>query len=405
LPSVNNKLLCAVAVSALALAGLASPTAAQAPSRDAVWKHVQEICNATSNVKTIDKIEPQAEEIATAAEKEHRLWGGHKVDHTGRIYKFGLVESENEMDPGESSNVPYQKIGWWNVWRYLTVLAEANRIYLGFLGVTSIEGAIDARDPDNTGQRRSNRFSSLFGAIDQIEDAQQREAAKESVIRSAVADRPWSAVFISYLVHTAIGETAAKTAQQFAYSAVHIDYIYQAFQASIAEEQGQPSSAIYRACPAHETTPRRGDLVCFHRQKSCEGLPARAIQNLVAFSDRPNEACKRISMSHCEVVTHVDKNTKKVYTIGGNVFNSVTERRMNLAAGGLKFSAKQGDKDCNTAQSGGDDKNGVKNGAKNSAKNSVKNGAKGHCSMNNQGWFVILQMRPPSSKVSSAVGE
>src|SRR5215510_4539379 len=66
LPSVNNKLLGAVAVSALALAGLASPTAAQAPSRDAFWKHVQEICNATSNVKTIEKIEPHAEEIAAA---------------------------------------------------------------------------------------------------------------------------------------------------------------------------------------------------------------------------------------------------------------------------------------------------------------------------------------------------
>ena len=392
MPSVNNKLLGAVAVSALALAGLASPTAAQAPSRDAFWKHVQEICNATSNVKTIEKIEPHAEEIAAAAEKEHRLWGGHKVDHTGRIYKFGLVESENEMDPGESSNVPYQKIGWWNVWRYLTVLAEANRIYLGFLGVTSIEGAIEARDPDNTGQRRSNRFSSLYGAIDQIEDAQQREAAKESVIRAAIADRPWSAVFISYLVHTAIGGTAAKTAQQFAYSAVHIDYIHQAFQASIAEEQGQPSSAIYRACPAHETTPRRGDLICYYRQKSCEGLPARAIQNLVAFGDRPNETCKPISMSHCEVVTHVDKNTKKVYTIGGNVANSVTERRMNLAANGLKFSSKQGEKDCNTAQSGAGDTNGV------------KNGVKGHCSMNNKDWFVILQMRPPGAKVISDVG-
>ena len=385
-----------VAASCLALAAAASSAASEPSSRDAFWKHVQDLCNATSNVKTIDKIEPHAEEIAAAAEKEHRLWGGHKVDHTGRIYKFGLVESENEMDPGESSTVPYQKIGWWNVWRYLSVLAEANRIHLGFLGVTSIEGAIEAREPDNTGQRRSNRFSSLFGAIDQIEDAQQREAAKESVIRSAIADRPWSAVFISYLVHAAVGETAAKSAQQFAYSAVHIDYIYQAFQASIAEEQGQPSAAIYRACPAHETTPRRGDLICYYRQKSCEGLPARAIQNLVAFGDRPNETCKPIFMSHCEVVTHVDKNTKKVYTIGGNVANSVTERRMNLAASGLKFSSKQGEKDCNTAQSGAGDANGAKNGA---------NSVKGRCSMNNKDWFVILQMRPPSPKATSAVGE
>jgi hypothetical protein len=190
-------------------------------------------------------------------------------------------------------------------------------------------------------------------------------------------------------VHTAIGETAAKTAQQFAYSAIHIDYIHQAFEASKAEEQGQASSAIYRACPAHETMPRRGDLICFHREKPCEGLPARAIQNLIAFGDRPTETCKPISMSHCEVVTHVDKNTKKVYTIGGNVFNSVTERRMNLTASGLKFSSKQGEKDCNTAQSGAGDANATKE----------------HCSFNNKDWFVILQMRPSSAKVISAVGE
>ena len=177
---------------------------------------MQDLCNATANVKTIDKIEPHAEQIAATAEKEHRLWGGHKVDHTGRIYKFGLVESENEMDPGESSNVPYQKIGWWNVWRYLSVLAESHRIGLGFLRVTSIEGAIDAREPDDTGQRRSNPFSSLFGAIDQIDNAQQREAAKESVIRAVIADRPWSAVFISYVVHSAIGGTAGFAAHELA---------------------------------------------------------------------------------------------------------------------------------------------------------------------------------------------
>jgi hypothetical protein len=377
-----------LAASCLALAAAACSAGGEPSQHDAFWKRVQDLCDAASNVQTIDKIEPHAEQIAAAAEKEHRLWGGHKVDHTGRIYKFGLVETENEMNPGESSNVPYQKIGWWNVWRYLSVLAEAHRIGLGFLRVTSIEGAVDARNPDETGQRRSNSFGSLFAAIDQIEDAQQREAARQSVIRAVVADRPWSAVFISYVVHAAIGETAAKTPQQFAYSATHIDYIYQAFQASIAEEQGQPSSAVYRACPAHETMPRRGDLICSHREKSCEGLPARAIQNLVAFNERPNETCKSISMTHCDVVTHVDKDSKKVYTIGGNVFNSVTERRMNLAASGLKFSSNQGEKDCNSAQSGAGDAN-----------------AKGHCSLNSKDWFVILQMRPSNARLISNLGE
>ncbi len=378
-----------IAVSCLALAGASSSAAGQTSSHDAFWKRVQDLCNATSNIKTIDKIEPHAERIAAAAETEHRLWDGHQVDHNGRLYKFGLTEAENEQDPGESSTVPLQKVGWWNVWRYLSVLSEAGRINLDFLRVTSMEGAIDARDPDDSAQRRSNPFSSLFGAMDQIGNVQLREAAKESVIRGAVSDRPWSAVFISYVVHTAIGATVAKTSQEFAYSPRHIDYIQQAFLASRAEEQGSPTSAIYRACPAHETTPRRGDLICYHRHKSCQDLPTRSIQNLVAFGDRPNEACKSISVSHCDVVTHIDKNAKKVYTVGGNVLQSVTERRMNLAANGLKFSLNQGEKDCSAAQSGA--------GQTNAA-------AKEHCSLNNKDWFVVLQVRPSDPKRISTFG-
>jgi hypothetical protein len=369
-----------VAMSCLALAGAASAAASPASSHDAFWKHVQDLCNATSNVKTVDKIEPAAEKIAATAEHEHRLWGGHEVDQTGRLYKFGLTETENEEDPGQSSTVPLHKIGWWNVWRYLSVLSEAHRINLSFLRVISIDGATEAREPDSSGERHSNPLRSLFGAIDQIENVELRRAAKESVIRSAISDRPWSAVFISYVVHTAIGATAAKTSAQFAYSPSHVDYIRQAFQASIAEEQGSSTSAIYRACSAYETTPRRGDLICYHRQKSCEGLPARSIQNLLGFGDRPNEACKSIKVSHCDVVTHVDKDAKKVYTVGGNVFQSVTQRRMNLTANGLKFSMNQGDKDCGTARAGDTDA-----------------AAKGRCSLNHKDWFVILQMRPSSA--------
>jgi hypothetical protein len=382
-----------ILASCLAVAATASSAAGQASSRqasshDTFWKHVQDICNATSNIKTIDRIEPHAEQIAAAAENEHQLWGGHKIDHTGRLYKFGLVETENELDPGPSNTVPLQKIGWWNVWRYLSVLSETGRIHLDFLRVTSIEGAIDARNPDGTGERRSNYFGSLFAAIDQIDDAQRREAAKESVIRGAIADRPWSAVFISYLVHTAVGASVAKTPQQFAYSAVHIDYIHQAFQASVAEEHGSPAVAIYRACPAHETMPRRGDLICYHRQKSCKDLPARAIQNLVGFGDRPNDQCKSIAVSHCEVVTRVDKDAKKVYTVGGNVLQSVTERRMNLTAGGLKLSSSQGDRDCGAAQS--------RPGGNNAA-------PRERCSLNDRDWFVILQARPAGA--FAAAGE
>jgi hypothetical protein len=92
-------------------------------------------------------------------------------------------------------------------------------------------------------------------------------------------------------------------------------------------------------------------------------------------------------VSHCDVVTHVDKSAKKVYTVGGNVLQSVTERRMNLTARGLKFSSSQGDKDCSAAQSRAGD------------------AASKGCSLNDKDWFVVLQMRPFDPKLISEFGQ
>ena len=39
---------------------------------------------------------------------------------------------------------------------------------------------------------------------------------------------------------------------------------------------------------------------------------------------------RSVRRTHCEVVAHVDKAARKVYTIGGNVSQAVTARKMNL---------------------------------------------------------------------------
>ena len=67
---------------------------------------------------------------------------------------------------------------------------------------------------------------------------------------------------------------------------------------------------------------------------------------------------------------------------------SVTERRMNLTAGGLKLSSRQGDRDCGAAQSrpGGNDA-----------------APQERCSLNDRDWFVILQARPAGA--FAAAGE
>ena len=39
---------------------------------------------------------------------------------------------------------------------------------------------------------------------------------------------------------------------------------------------------------------------------------------------------RSVRRTHCEVVAHVDARARKVYTIGGNVNQAVTARKLNL---------------------------------------------------------------------------
>ena len=49
---------------------------------------------------------------------------------------------------------------------------------------------------------------------------------------------------------------------------------------------------------------------------------------------------RSVRRTHCEVVAHIDARARKVYTIGGNVNQAVTARKLNLRRD-LKFSAAQ----------------------------------------------------------------
>jgi hypothetical protein len=64
--------------------------------------------------------------------------------------------------------------------------------------------------------------------------------------------------------------------------------------------------------------------------------------------------------------------------VGGNVLQSVTERRMNLTASGLRLSSSQGDRDCAAQPRAG----------------GVNAAPQERCSLNDRDWFVILQARP-----------
>jgi hypothetical protein len=93
---------------------------------------------------------------------------------------------------------------------------------------------------------------------------------------------------------------------------------------------------------------------------------------------------RTVRRTHCEIVAHVDKGARKVYTIGGNVNQGVGARKMNLR-GNLTFSPAQG------GRCGGPGHWTLPQGSV-----AAPEAASGHpepCSLNDRKWFVLLQLR------------
>ena len=348
---------------------VASPTGA-APA-DALWSRVQALCDATAR----EPPPPRAAAVALKARHEHALWGGHRIDHTGRLHRFGLVEFEGEAERSGTGAAPLRTVGWWNVWRYWAGLDDVGLVPAGELRVTAFAGAVGERNPDAERPRKDFALAAVFRALGATPPGSMQEALKESAIRAMMSDLPWSAVFVSAVVHEAV---PALRAEHFAFSSSHIDYITQAVETAQAEAAGRPAATLYRACPIHATRPRPGDLLCYQRDPACAGAPATALLDLVAGTPVPDRpACRAISGTHCDVVARVDAPARKVLAIGGNVFQSVAERRLNLTPRGA-LSPNQGEAACRAARRRQD---------------GAEPPAEKPCSLNHRDWFVLLQVR------------
>jgi len=92
---------------------------------------------------------------------------------------------------------------------------------------------------------------------------------------------------------------------------------------------------------------------------------------------------RTVRRTHCEVVAHVDAQARKVYTIGGNVNQAVTARKLNLT-GNLRFSAVQ------KGQCGGPGHWTLPAPAAHPPR---APGSASKCSLNDKKWFVLLQLR------------
>jgi hypothetical protein len=384
-------------------AGLCSATAiAQPADTRPFWQRVQKVCDGTA-AATPNEI---ASRIAQTALDEHYRFGGHQIDANGRLFRFGLVEAEQEESDGDDDEARLGDLGWWQVLKYWRALNGSNARVAARLRVWGYEEASASRNDDKPGAGGGDR-APLHGeahvadaikvpAVDLIklgrhaDDPDTAEILREAAFRAAIIDNPWSAAFISYVVKiAALGDTPNLPHVQdfsrtrFQFSSAHRHYIFAAFKTSVADAavgQKAPGDAhFYRACPLSATRPRVGDLICYHREKSLADATEGAVRDRILSEANAGQTETSVSRNHCDVVVHIDRKAQKIYVVGGNVQQSVTVKKLKLRRD-LKFAENKngcGDWTLPPPSKG----------------TPVGPGLMQNCSLNEKKWFVLLQMR------------
>jgi hypothetical protein len=361
--------VCAI-VAAIGLA--AHPAFAQA-NRTAMkfWNGVQVTCNVTA-AKAPTEL---GQRIAQTAIDEFTRFGGHQIDSDGRLFHFGLTEAEHEEDDGGNPLAPLGHFGWWQVMKYWRVLFDDDPT-----GKLEVRGYRDAsastQDTQEAALLRTSA-AQLLRLAESVSDPDMREILRETALRAAIIDTSWSAAFISYVIRQS---GVAPNAFQFANA--HRVYIYDAFAVSAAELKNDASDGIYRACPL-TTRPRAGDLICQQRQPELADASDETVRERIRAELDGRVQARSVRRTHCEVVAYVDKAARKVYTIGGNVNQAVTARKMNLRQD-LTFSVSQkgncrGPSHWSLPQPAGHPPHAP--------------GLSKNCSLNDKKWFVLLQLR------------
>jgi len=263
------------------------------------------LCAATARQPARD---PRVARAVAEARKEHVLFGGQLINRAGALVRVGFHEAEFDRLPGETTPT------WQRVAAFWTTLDSALPATFrspegGLVQIRELLGRIDTDaygvGADRLGQR-------------------QRRAVESALLRSALIDHPWSATFISHLM-----KTSGFGLQEFAFSDSHVDYVDQAVLASDAEARGGATDNAYRACDIATTPPRPGDLIC-HTRAGSSGIDQHAVL-LQRLAQRRLLPWRLPIPMHCDIVTRADENgNAKLETIGGNVFQSVTLRRMTL---------------------------------------------------------------------------
>jgi len=361
--------VCAI-VAAIGLA--AQPAFAQA-NRTAMkfWNGVQVTCNVTA-AKAPTEL---GQRIAQTAIDEFTRFGGHQIDSDGRLFHFGLTEAEHEEDDGGNPLAPLGHFGWWQVMKYWRVLFDDDPT--SKLEVRGYRGASASTQDTQEAALLRTSAAQLLRLAESVSDPDMREILRETALRAAIIDTSWSAAFISYVIRQ-----SGVASNAFHFANAHRVYIYDAFAVSAAELKNDSSDGIYRACP-FTTRPRAGDLICQQRQPELADASDEAVRERIRAELDGSVQARSVRRTHCEVVAYVDKAASKVYTIGGNVNQGVTARKMNLRRD-LTFSVLQkgncrGPSHWSLPQPAGHPPHAP--------------GLSKNCSLNDKKWFVLLQLR------------
>lgn len=128
--------------------------------------------------------------------------------------------------------------------------------------------------------------------------------------RAFVIDTPWSAAFVSWVMRQA-------AVPGFNGAASHLDYVRRAYR--------EPFQSPYRVAHPLGAQVRPGDLLCYVRG-TARTYGFGELATLLSGNE-PGLAM------HCDVVVGIDAgadDTRSAFLVGGNVFDSVTMRRLRL---------------------------------------------------------------------------
>src|SRR5262245_62068715 len=163
--------VCAI-VAAIGLA--AQPAYAQADGGTAAfWKKVQATCDAAA-------AKPPGElgrRIAQTAIDEFSHFGGHQIDASGRIFRFGLTEAEHTEDDAGVQRAQLGQLGWWQVmkyWRSLFGTDAPDKIE-----VRGYRDAAGSTNDDQSAEVLRSSAGELIRASENVADPEVREMLRE----------------------------------------------------------------------------------------------------------------------------------------------------------------------------------------------------------------------------------